>query len=125
MDIFEKATKAKIRFNLTKGVLTTEDLWSLKLEDLDIIAKGLNKELKASEEESFIAKKTTACATTELKFEVVKRIITVKLEEKEAKAKAAERLAKRQQLITIISEKEDSALKDKSIEELKAMLAED
>lgn len=126
MSIFERASKAKLRFSV-KGVMTTEDLWDLKLEDLDKLAIGLRKQVKDSEEESFI--RTThavsqAAAETELKFEIVKHIITVKLAEKEARALAAEKRAKRAQLIELIGKKEVSALEAKSIDDLKKELAE-
>lgn len=121
--LFEKATRGKYRFTLSvRGILCTEDLWDLKLEDLDKIAKTLNKEIKDSGEESFI---TTVTKTNEVlndKFEIVKHIIKVKLEEKEKKALAAQRAAKRAELIAIISDKEHGALKDKSIEELRKEL---
>lgn len=123
MDLFEKASKGKFRFSLTtRGVLSTEDLWDLKLEDLDKLAKGLNKEIKDSGEESFI---TTVTKTNQLandKFEVVKHIIKVKLEEKEKRALSAQRAAKRAELISIIEDKEKGELRNKSIEELKKEL---
>jgi hypothetical protein len=127
MSIFEKASQVKLRFLSGKGVMTTEDLWDLKLEDLDRMAVALRKEVKESEEESFIkttSAKSKVAETTELKFEIVKHIITVKLAEKEARALAAEKRAKRAQLIELIGKKEITALESKSIDDLKKELAE-
>ena len=127
MSIFEKASKAKLRFIITKGVITTEDLWDLKLEDLDKIAVSLRKQVKESEEESFIkttSSKSIVTQETELKFEIVKHIITVKLAEKEARVLAAEKRAKRAQLIELIGKKELTNLESKSIDDLKKELAE-
>ena len=42
-NLFEKASKMKLRFSTTKGVLSTEDLWDLSLESLDRIAKNLKR----------------------------------------------------------------------------------
>lgn len=128
MSIFEQASREKIRFAMAKGLISTEDLWELKLEDLDNIARGLSKMIReSSQDESFI-RKTTASSKNfkilELKFDVVKHIIDVKLEERDKKALAAERAAKRAQLLELIGKKEVTALEGKSIEELKRELAE-
>ena len=59
--MFEKATQEKYRFETTKGLVNTEDLWDLPLVGgnccLDDIAKDLNRDVKENEEESFIVKK--------------------------------------------------------------------
>jgi len=127
MSIFEKASKAKLRFAVTQGVLNTEDLWGLKLEDLDKMAVALRKQVKESEEESFIkttSSKSVIVEETELKFEIVKHIIGVKLAEKDARALAAEKRAKRAQLIELIGKKELTKLESRSIEDLKKELSE-
>lgn len=121
-NLFEIATKEQYRFNTTKGTITTEDLWGFSLTDLDSIAKGLNKQIKETSEESFIQKRNTANKTLENKFELVKYIIGLKLAEKEKRAKAAENATRRAQLLEDIAEKEGLARKSKSIEELKAEL---
>jgi len=123
MNLFAEASREKYRFGTAKGLVNTEDLWELKLEDLDKIAKDLSRQIKAGEEESFIKKRTTANTLVNNKFELVKEIINVRLEEAERKLLAKERAAKRAQLIELIGKKEISALEGKSIEELKAELA--
>ena len=127
MSIFEQASKAKLRFLITKGVVTTEDLWDLKLEDLDKMAISLRKQVKECEEESFIKttnSKSIVTKETELKFEIVKHIIDVKLAEKESRVLAAEKRAKRAQLIELIGKKELTKLEARSIEDLKKELSE-
>lgn len=124
MNLFEQASRDRWRFTgSTNGVMNVEDLWILKLEDLNKIAQRLNKEIKDSGEESFITKRTTVNKTLEGKFELVKHIIGVKLEEKEKKALAIERAEKRAKLIALIGEKEHTELSNKSIEDLKKELA--
>lgn len=124
MEIFELASKTKLRFSLNNGVCNTEDLWDLKLEDLNRIAIDLNKQIKESEEESFIKVKSSASKLLQLGFDVVKRVIDVKLEEKETKKLAAERASRKALLTELIAKKELSSLEQKSLEELQKELAE-
>lgn len=122
--MFEKGIRQKLRFKLANGIISIEDLYDLKLEDLDRLAISLNKEIKESSGESFIKAKTSTNETLELKFEIVKHVIDVKLLEKENKAKALEKQQKREQIEELIGRKELSALESKSLEELRKELAE-
>lgn len=126
MNIFEAASRKQLRFTGvgSKGSMNTEDLWGLKLEDLDTLARGYNKSIKDLDEESFITKRTTANTELNLKFEIVKHVINVRLEEQEKKKLAKERAEKRAQLIDLIGKKELTALESKSIEELRGELAQ-
>ena len=92
-NLFEKASKSKFRFNTSKGVLTTEDLWDLSLESLDKVAKELYKKVKESEEVSFISENKKKDEVTSDKLEVVKFIINYKLEEAKERRQKAEKLA--------------------------------
>lgn len=125
MNIFEAASRRKLKFSGAgiSGVISTEDLWDLKLETLDTIARAYNKSIKDLDEESFITKKSTSNVELNLKFEIVKHVIDVKLEEQEKKKLAKQRAEKRAQLIELIGKKELSALEGKSIEDLKLELA--
>jgi hypothetical protein len=120
--IFELATRKKFRFKMDKGFVTTEDLWDLKLEDLNRIAVSLNKQIKESSDESFIKTKSSADKDLQAHFDVVKHIIDVKLAEKEAKLVAIEREEKRERLRDLIAKKELSALESKTLDELRAEL---
>jgi hypothetical protein len=121
--LFEQATREKLRFKLTNGVIGTEDLWDLKLEDLDKLARALNKQVKESGEESFIAVKTKANKSLELAFDIVKHVITVKLAEAEARKLRSEKAAKRAVIQQLIEKKEVQSLEGKSVEELMKDLA--
>lgn len=116
--MFEEAVREKFRFKLTNGYLTVEDLWDLSLEDLDRLARNLNKEVKDSEEESFIKKRTAANKLSEKKFELVKHIITVRLAELEESKLRKEKLVKKARIKEILEKKENEALEGKSTEEL-------
>ena len=121
-EMFITATRLKLRYKTSVGSIATEDLWDLTLESLNTLAKSLNKELKDAQEESFIGTKSKANAILEIKFEIVKYVIKVKLEEAEKRKSAAERKAKREILLATIEEIEGKELKNKPLAELRAEL---
>ena len=123
MEIFKKASKIKLRFQTAKGSLSTEELWDLSLQSLDTLAKGVNRSLKASEEESFLTPKSPKDSEEELRLEILKTVIRDK---QELAALAADRAAKREradQIRQLLASKELEALGSKTPEELKAELA--
>lgn len=122
--LFEKATKKGLRFSVNKGTLCTEDLWKCSLPTLNEIAKGINKQLKESEEEDFIGTKSKANSDLQLSMDVVKRVIQVRLEEKAAKEKRVANAARLAELKQLASEKAGDALKSKSLDDINAMIAE-
>ena len=124
MSIFEKASKAKLRFSTSRGQLSTEDLWDLSLESLDQIAVAIDKALETAGKKSFIGKRDTTNTTLELQLEILKHIIEVKLTEKDAKAKRVERNAQLAQLKELAASKSTEALQGKSLEEINKMIAE-
>lgn len=127
--MFEKASKLKLRFETERGNVTTEDLWDIPLVapnnmSLDHIAKTLSRALKEDEEESFVIAKSTKNYDLELKFEIVKHIIKYKLQEKEKRENEAANKLKKEKILSILADKEDDALKGKSVASLKKMLDE-
>ena len=122
--LFEKASRLKLRFKSTNGQLSIEDLWDLSLESLDKLAKSLNKQVKEAEEESFITTRSKANKELDLAFELVKYIISVKLTEAEEKKTRLEKAAKKAKIQEILDKKKDGALEAASIEDLEKQLAE-
>ena len=122
-NIFEYAVRNKVRFPF-KGMISVEDLWDLSLTNLDSIYKTLNKEAKQSEEESLLTTKTSVDTELEIQIAIVKHIVSVKLEEQEIREKAAAKKAQKQKIMSIIATKEDEALQNTSVEDLKKMLDE-
>lgn len=121
MSTFEIATRRKYRFQLN-GSLTTEDLWDLSLENLDKIFKGLNAQLKKSSEESLLVTRTKEDEDLLHKVEIVKHIVAVKLDEKEAAQAAKARKEQKQKIMALIEEKQTENLKSMPLEQLEAML---
>jgi len=127
--MFEKATRLKLRFDSPRGLLSIEDLWDIPLTsgtgkpNLDDIAKGLHRELRnSSETESFVTPASdTGNDELQLKFDLVKHVIDVRVAERNAAADAAKRRENKQRILEIVAMKEDESLRGKSLEELKAM----
>lgn len=122
-NIFEYATRNKVRFSF-RGLISVEDLWDLSLSNLDSIYKELNKQSKQSEEESLLNIKTQEDELLNVQIEIVKHIVSVKLAEKEAREKASAKKAQKQKIMSIIAAKQDEALQNSSIDDLKKMLDE-
>lgn len=130
-NIFEKATRQKVRFETSKGALTVEQLWDLPLTattpvpNLDDIARDLHKQVKNTVEEvSFVAPTKTKSANDaiDLKFELVKHVIAVRVKERDDREAAAERAKKKQEIMALIAKKEGAAMESQSIEDLRKQL---
>lgn len=120
-DLFKIATKRKYRFNY-KGQATVEDLWDLPVEELDKIYKNLKSLQKNASEESLLQTVTKEDKELNNKIEIIKTIVTDKLAAKDRAMKAASQRAQNQRILEIMADKQDAALKEKSIEELQNML---
>lgn len=120
--MFEIAVRSKMRFHY-KGQISVEDLWDLDVNALDGVFKTLNGKVKVSQEESLLQTRSKESEELMLQIEIVKHIVSVKLAEAEARKNAEANRAKRQQILGILADKQESDLKNKTPEELQAMLA--
>ncbi len=123
MNIFEKATKLKLRFTTGKGEASIEDLWDLSLQALDTIAKAVNKQLKDETEESFIERKSTKSAILELKLDVLKKVIEVKQEEAKARKERSEKASRADFMRNLLEKKRMDKLEALSEEDIEKELA--
>lgn len=123
MSLFEQASRLKVRFDSSKGQLTTEDLWDLSLPSLDTIAKGVNKQLRTAQEESFINVKTPNDTILELKLELLKHVIAEKIAEKAARVNAEHKQQEIATLQGLLAEKHLEGLRAMSVDDMKARLA--
>src|SRR3989337_2369182 len=117
--MFEKAARLKLRFNY-RGLCSVEDLWDLPVKALDSVFKELNAESKTQKEESLLKEKSQADEILDLKIAIVRHVVEVLLQEKEAR----ERHARKQKLLGIIEDKQDAELRDMPIDELKKLVDE-
>lgn len=123
-NVFFSALKNNYRFDF-RGTCTTEDLFDLKVEDLDSIYKRLKKLQKEATEDSLLVKTNKEDKILNEKIEIVRAIVEDKMIEKERAQNAAKKRAQKQKILEIMNDKKDAALRDKSIEELQAMLEEE
>ena len=125
-EVFEQATCVKLRFESSKGCLSTEEVWDLSLAALDMMAKTVNKRLREAEEESFIpvAHQPRVASHDMLRLDVLKHIITTKAAQRDVARARAENRAKLARLKEVLAVKEDDAFKALSQDELLKQIAE-
>ena len=121
--MFEFATRSKMRFPF-KGQISIEDLWDLRVEDLDTVFKSLNKQVKQTKEESLLSTKTTEDTILDTQIAIVKYIFDVKVQETNARLLEKERKEQKQKIMSILATKQEQELQNKSVEELQKMLNE-
>lgn len=123
-DLFEYASRNKLRFATPRGELTAEQLWDLPLLsrddfNLDLVAKAANRALKTTAEESFVVTTKTAAHTRlEVALDLVKYIIETKLAEDAAAKKRADNRIEKEKLLKILAEKQEGKLSELSEMEL-------
>lgn len=124
MDIFKYAVKNKLRFSY-KGVCTVEDLYDIPLSGLDKMYGELNKQQKNFGEDSLLNKKSSEEKEIGIKIEIIENIVADRLADIDKAKKAQQTRERNRRIAQIIADKEDAALNDMSLEDLKAMLASD
>lgn len=128
-NVFEKASRAKLRFATARGNLSVEQLWDLPLDKGEVNLYNLAQDLltqvadKPAEKLSFFSKAVTVDETAELKFEIVKHIVTIRVAEAEAQQTEAIKRTQRAELDALIAAKRSEAKQNLSLEELEAMRA--
>lgn len=125
MDNFKKASKVRLRFNTSKGLLSVEQLWDLKLTPLASIVRSLKKQLKKDNDDelAFLDEKATPVdETLKLSFDVAKEVYIAKKAERDAVATEAEKKAHNQKILGLIADKQEEGMKGKTVDELTALL---
>jgi hypothetical protein len=129
-NIFEKASRLKLTFSTSRGVLSHQDLWDLPLQsstgkvNLDEIARDLFRQIKSDDNISFVETNHKTDFLTQLMFDVVKHIIDTRLAEAKQATDEKERADKKQKLLAIIADRQDEKLRSMSLKDLQKMVAE-
>lgn len=129
MEIYKKASKKKLRFNTTHGVLSVEQLWDLPKEAIRMLVIKYREDARKSSGEvndselSFLDSPAKARATDdELRFEILKDIYLTKKAAEEKAQKRAEIKENNKKILDLIARKQDEALEKKSISQLEKLL---
>lgn len=129
--MFEQAARQKLRFESPKGLLSVEDLWDLPLTsatgraNLDSIALDLHQQLKgAADVVSFVDDTAKADPVVQLRFEIVKHVISTRKKENAEALAAKDKAETKQRLLEVLAKKRDSNLEAMSEEDLLKKLAE-
>lgn len=119
--MFEKATRLKLRFDY-RGSLSVEDLWDLSLRELDGIFKTLNSKKKEQSEESLLETRSTADEILDLKVEIIRHIVEIRMQEQRERDEAYKKAEKKQKILGLIAEKQDEKLRELTLEDLQKMV---
>lgn len=128
-NIFEYATRNKLRFASVRGELSVEQLWDVPLRshdsfNLNSVALVAHKALEEASAMNFVdTAKTAEHTRLEAALEVVKYIINTKLNEEEAAKKRAANKQEREKLLAILAEKQAGKLSELSEKELQKRIA--
>lgn len=122
-NIFISALAQKLRFPY-KGSISTEDLFSLGLTDLDFLYKTLTTREKEISGDGLIKKANPAAKILELQIAVVREVFDYRQAEINAKKAKAEVRQRNARIRELIAEKEDEALKNLSVEGLEKLIQE-
>ena len=118
-NIWIESLQNKYRFEF-KGLINVENLFDLKLEDLDKIYKDLKREEKELQGDSLLDKKDNPrIKEVETKIEIVQNIFEIKDTEIKLKEQEIIKNARKRKILSIIEDKQDQELSEKSIEELR------
>ena len=120
--MYKEALQKKLRFKTNKGMISTEDLFDLSLHNLDTLALMLDKKISEAPKKSFIEELPAEENDDELRFSIVKDVINIKLKARKDNIDKAQINARNKRIAELIAKKEDEALENKSIEELRAMI---
>ena len=120
--MYKEALQKKLRFKTNKGMISTEDLFDLSLQNLDTLAIMLDKKISEAPQKSFIEELPAEENDDELRFSIVKDVINIKLKARKDNINRAQIDARNKRIAELIAKKEDEALENKSIEELRAMI---
>lgn len=122
---FKEASKQKLRFSTSKGMLSSEQLWDLTLTELNTCIRNQKKVLRKADGDddlSFLDEDSKVDPVEQIKFDVLKEVYMTKKSDNEAVRTAKEKKEHNQKILQIIADKKDKSLEGKSIAELEAML---
>lgn len=120
--MYKEATRKRLRFNTSKGVVSVEQLWQFSTAELITVIKDLNKLIGETTSQLDFIDAVTVQDDNQLRFDIAKDIYLTRKTEREAATAKQDAKEYNQKILEHIAEKEKSILASKSMDELKAML---
>ena len=121
MNVWLECIRKKIRFNY-KGLISAEDLFDLSVSDLQGIYRMYAKEYDDLTQYQLDDSIDEGATDVLIQRDIVREVYTVKLAEKMARQNAQAKEETRQEILSIMAEKQKDDLKNLSMEELQAKL---
>ena len=122
--MYKQASKLGLRFQVSNGIVSVEQLWQANGTQLSNAIKAVKKVLKKNDDDELSFLEDTKIVDTEnqLRFDILKDIYLTKKKEAEELRNAAQTKEHNQKILTLIVEKRENKLKDMSEEELEKLL---
>lgn len=121
MNVWLECIRKKIRFNY-KGLISAEDLFDLNVTDLQGLYRMYAKEYDDLTQYKLDDSIDEGATDALIQRDIVREVYTVKLAEKMARQNAQAKEETRQEILSIMAEKQKDDLKNLSMEELQAKL---
>ena len=125
--MYKKASRLKLRFESSRGPLTAEMLWDLKITELKTMVKAQAEKLQKLEkpgdylsflEEIFTANETKEIEIEKLRFDMLKDVFITRKDEAKDAAADVKKKEELSHLREILRDKKEEELKKLSAEEL-------
>jgi len=120
--MYKEALITGMRVQTPKGNLSTEQLFSLNITELNDLAVALDEAYEKSKGKSFLETRTTKDKGIKLQFDIVLDILRTKLEASSEADRIKQAKENNAKILAIIEKKTGEALEEKSITELKKLL---
>jgi hypothetical protein len=131
MNIFENATRTKLKFDTVKGEIGVYELWDVPLTarngfSINDIGKQVNSKLKEMEVGEFVSKSTRASSDKirlQLSLEILQHVRDAKLVEEEKLKQARANKERRELLLKIREQKQNQQFDNLTLEQIDDLLA--
>lgn len=121
-NIFEEASRLKLKFPTAKGFIGVEDLWDIPMSVLNSMYSDLKKTEDSEDKYSLESPKTTTNERLKLSLLIIVHVYSVRKDEAEAKQKSLIVAAEKKKLRELIERKKEEAMDGKSLQELEEIL---
>lgn len=123
MNIFEQASRERLRFDLS-GQISTEQLWDVKLDNLISYEEKLTETVESYGKSTRrkAGRKTKEQELNELRLAIVTSVLDTRIKEQEEASEALKTKAHNQKIMDLIARKQDAELEEMSAEDLRKLL---